>query len=97
MYVVVHSEVGGLESTNQFLWQLCDPLQLSGEGGYYLTVFSSVVSLLHRIDLITLPIAGSLDDVLREDLDQDNPGSLQDLASNEHGPSRWRKMVQFWK
>jgi Vacuolar sorting protein 9 (VPS9) domain len=96
MHIVVHSEVGFLESTNQLLWQLCDPMQLSGEGGYYLTVFSSIISLLHRVYLPSLATATSLDDaILEEDeLPSDNPCCVPAKEEEEGG---WSRKVKFWK
>lgn len=91
MHVIVNSEVGGLESTNQFLWQLCDPMQLTGESGYYLTVFSSILSLIIRVDPNALPNATSLDDAIREDQDT----SAATTANEED--SGWKKKMQFWK
>ena len=112
MYIIIQSEVGQLESTNQFLWQLCDPTQLSGEGGYYLTVFSSIVSLLHRIHLPALPAAESMDDVIQGEgnVDGDNEaehggggggGNVGVTPPEEEdvgSAGKWRKRVsRFWK
>ena len=46
IYVTVQSNLTNLQSTTDFMWALCDPDQLSGETGYYITMFSSVVEYL---------------------------------------------------
>lgn len=46
IYVISHSDICELESLSQYLWLLSDPNELSGESGYYLTVFTSVVEFL---------------------------------------------------
>jgi hypothetical protein len=72
-------------------------MQLSGEGGYYLTVFSSIVSLLHRIHLPSLPTATSLDDVIQdEDCDAAN-GNVGVIPEDEGQASKWKRKVKFWK
>eukprot|EP00026_Physarum_polycephalum_P007117 Phypoly_transcript_07171.p1 GENE.Phypoly_transcript_07171~~Phypoly_transcript_07171.p1 ORF type:complete len:246 (+),score=37.32 Phypoly_transcript_07171:712-1449(+) len=96
MHVIVQSEVGHLESTNQFLWQLCDPMQLQGEGGYYLTVFSSIVSLLHRIQIQSLTTANSMDDVIQDEDEAEN-GNVGVIPEEEGQASKWKRKVKFWK
>jgi len=39
IYVVVNSGVENMESKSLYLWELSDPQELTGEKGYYLTVF----------------------------------------------------------
>jgi hypothetical protein len=51
IYVVVNSAVKDLETVSQYLCFLNDPDQLSGEGGYYLTVFSSTLEYLKKIEI----------------------------------------------
>eukprot|EP00824_Muranothrix_gubernata_P002921 TRINITY_DN13529_c0_g1_i1.p1 TRINITY_DN13529_c0_g1~~TRINITY_DN13529_c0_g1_i1.p1 ORF type:complete len:249 (-),score=45.18 TRINITY_DN13529_c0_g1_i1:59-805(-) len=43
IYVIVRSEMEDLETTAELMWSLCDPEKLTGEGGYYLTVFGSAL------------------------------------------------------
>jgi hypothetical protein len=50
IYVVTHSSLGGLESQSQFIWNLADPDDLTGERGYYLTMFSSVIEFIKDFD-----------------------------------------------
>lgn len=95
MHIIVQSEVGLLESTNQYLWQLCDPMQLSGEGGYYLTVYSSIVSLLHRVSLPALATAMTLDDAIQEE-ENDTVGNVGVLPP-DGDKDKWKSKVKFWK
>ncbi|EFA83487.1 vacuolar sorting protein 9 domain-containing protein [Heterostelium album PN500] len=64
IYVVVNSGVKDLEFINQYLWQLCDPDRLGGEGGYYLTVFSSTLSLLRSLNMENIERATMIDDLI---------------------------------
>lgn len=50
IYVVSNSNAVHLESICQYLWLLSDPTELSGEGGYYLTLFSSVVEYIKNYE-----------------------------------------------
>jgi len=100
MHIVVQSEVENLESINQFMWQLCDPTQLLGEGGYYLTVFSSIVSLLHRVHLPSLAGATMLDDAIREEdpnYEAIGPDGKVLHPATQVGGGRWHRKVRFWK
>jgi len=51
IYVVCHSKLRSLQTTANFLFSLCDPEQLNGESGYYLTVFESSLQFIKSIDL----------------------------------------------
>jgi len=64
LYVVVNSGVKDLEFTNQYLWQLSDPDKLGGEGGYYLTVFSSILSLIKSLNMENIEKATIVDDLI---------------------------------
>ncbi|EGC34981.1 hypothetical protein DICPUDRAFT_152723 [Dictyostelium purpureum] len=64
LYVVVNSDVKDLEFANQFLWQLSDPDRLCGEGGYYLTVFSSILSLIKSLNMENIDKASIIDDLI---------------------------------
>ncbi|GAM17473.1 hypothetical protein SAMD00019534_006480 [Acytostelium subglobosum LB1] len=64
IYVVVNSGVKDLEFTNQYLWQLCDSDRLSGEGEYYLTVFSSTLSLIRSLKMDNVERATMIDDLI---------------------------------
>ncbi|KAF2078239.1 hypothetical protein CYY_000429 [Polysphondylium violaceum] len=64
LYVVVNSGVKDLEFTNQYLWQLSDPDKLGGEGGYYLTVFSSILSLIKSLNMENIDKANIVDDLI---------------------------------
>jgi len=46
IYVIVHADVEQLETLSEYVYELCDPEQLNGEGGYYLTVFVSSLQYL---------------------------------------------------
>eukprot|EP01130_Rhizamoeba_saxonica_P016864 TRINITY_DN787_c0_g1_i1.p1 TRINITY_DN787_c0_g1~~TRINITY_DN787_c0_g1_i1.p1 ORF type:complete len:443 (-),score=89.51 TRINITY_DN787_c0_g1_i1:48-1376(-) len=46
IYVVARSSITNLESLSQFLFALCDDELMTGESGYYLTVFYSAVQYL---------------------------------------------------
>lgn len=50
LFVVVSSNIDYLEVTKQFLWGLCERGSLTGEGGYYLTVFEATVEYIHSFD-----------------------------------------------
>ncbi|GAM21165.1 hypothetical protein SAMD00019534_043400, partial [Acytostelium subglobosum LB1] len=65
IYVVVNSGVNELEFINQYLWQLCDPDKMGGEGGYYLTVFSSTLSLLRSLKMDNFETATIIDDLIQ--------------------------------
>lgn len=98
IFVVIQSEVGSLESTNQFLWQLCDPTQFSGESGYYLTVFSSIISLLHRVHIPSLETATTLEDAIPEEDSEfmnDTPNNNETPQEDDSG--KWHRKVKFWK
>eukprot|EP01132_Coremiostelium_polycephalum_P000973 gene973-1238_t len=64
LYVVVNSGVEDLELINQFCWQLGDPEKLSGEGGYYLTVFSSTLSLIKSLNMDKIENATIIDELI---------------------------------
>ncbi|KYQ88769.1 vacuolar sorting protein 9 domain-containing protein [Tieghemostelium lacteum] len=86
IYVVVNSGIKELEFTNQFLWQLSDPERLGGEGGYYLTVFSSVLSLLKSLNLENVDKVTMIDDLipsieLKEDIQPPSKPFLQHKLS----------------
>lgn len=51
LFVVVNSNIAFLEVTKQFLWGLCERGSLTGEGGYYLTVFEATVEYIHSFDV----------------------------------------------
>lgn len=46
IYVIIHSNISNLESQSQYIWNLSDPDDLTGESGYYLTMFSSTIEYL---------------------------------------------------
>eukprot|EP01113_Clastostelium_recurvatum_P026874 TRINITY_DN3229_c0_g1_i2.p1 TRINITY_DN3229_c0_g1~~TRINITY_DN3229_c0_g1_i2.p1 ORF type:complete len:785 (-),score=160.34 TRINITY_DN3229_c0_g1_i2:80-2434(-) len=46
IFVLVNSDVAQHFTLHDFLWQLADPDQLTGESGYYLTVYSSAINLI---------------------------------------------------
>lgn len=50
IYIVSSSAITGLESLIQFLWLVSDPAELSGESGYYLTMFTSVVEFIKNYE-----------------------------------------------
>lgn len=49
IYVVVHCDIQNMETTSEILWSLSDPEQLNGEGGYYLTTFSSALHYIKTV------------------------------------------------
>eukprot|EP00005_Dracoamoeba_jomungandri_P013178 CAMPEP_0174265354 /NCGR_PEP_ID=MMETSP0439-20130205/26179_1 /TAXON_ID=0 /ORGANISM="Stereomyxa ramosa, Strain Chinc5" /LENGTH=957 /DNA_ID=CAMNT_0015351775 /DNA_START=289 /DNA_END=3163 /DNA_ORIENTATION=- len=55
IYVVAQSEIKNPELEAEFLWKMCDERQLSGEGGYYLTVFTSSIKYIKTHWLDSLP------------------------------------------
>lgn len=50
IFIVSSSIVTGLESLTQYLWLVSDPTELSGESGYYLTMFTSVVEFIKNYE-----------------------------------------------
>jgi len=50
MYVFVQADVNSPLTLCEYLWNLCDPEQLNGEGGYYLTVFGCALEYLKNAD-----------------------------------------------
>eukprot|EP00698_Gefionella_okellyi_P023908 TRINITY_DN8293_c0_g1_i1.p1 TRINITY_DN8293_c0_g1~~TRINITY_DN8293_c0_g1_i1.p1 ORF type:complete len:418 (+),score=50.45 TRINITY_DN8293_c0_g1_i1:22-1254(+) len=54
IFVIVRAQLTKLSRTCEFLSLLCDPTVLRGEGGYYLTAFSSAVQYLLTLDPKTL-------------------------------------------
>eukprot|EP01111_Echinosteliopsis_oligospora_P013520 TRINITY_DN4864_c0_g1_i1.p1 TRINITY_DN4864_c0_g1~~TRINITY_DN4864_c0_g1_i1.p1 ORF type:complete len:630 (+),score=127.50 TRINITY_DN4864_c0_g1_i1:156-2045(+) len=85
IYIVINSEIKDLESMSQYIWLLGDPDQLTGEGGYYMTVFSSVISLLKNLDMSQLATAESFDNIIKADFDDD----LNKTSD------KWKKLKSF--
>jgi len=50
IYVIVHADIDQLETLSEYIYELCDPELLNGEGGYYLTVFVSCLQYLKTLD-----------------------------------------------
>lgn len=50
IYVVVNSDLRDLETTANYIWNLSEPEALSGEGGYYLTVFCSAIEFIKNFE-----------------------------------------------
>eukprot|EP01121_Diplochlamys_sp_Union-15-3_P013691 TRINITY_DN4282_c0_g1_i2.p1 TRINITY_DN4282_c0_g1~~TRINITY_DN4282_c0_g1_i2.p1 ORF type:complete len:119 (-),score=14.98 TRINITY_DN4282_c0_g1_i2:68-424(-) len=51
IYVVANSEVENMEAISQYLWSLADPEELTGQLGYYLTVFCSSLEFIKNTSL----------------------------------------------
>ncbi|KAN0016274.1 hypothetical protein ACTFIU_006238 [Dictyostelium citrinum] len=84
LYVVVNSGVKDLEFTNQFLWQLSDPDRLCGEGGYYLTVFSSILSLIKSLNMENFEKATIIDDLIPSiNLKSDTLSNIENLNNSD--------------
>ncbi|ELR16367.1 Vacuolar sorting protein 9 (VPS9) domain containing protein [Acanthamoeba castellanii str. Neff] len=53
LYVVARANLKDPLLVSEYLWGLCDPEQLNGEGGYYLTVFCSAFEYLKGLEMDT--------------------------------------------
>eukprot|EP00736_Rhodelphis_marinus_P009007 Rmarinus@m.7741 len=51
IYVVVQSGLQEPWSVREYIWQLCDPDELNGEKGYYLTVFNAALQYILDLKL----------------------------------------------
>lgn len=51
VYVVARARVAQHELHKQFMWGLCDKSMLSGEGGYYLTVYEAALQYISNLDI----------------------------------------------
>lgn len=52
--VVAHSHLDMMETLSEYLYAVCDPSQLNGEGGFYLTVFNSALQFIKGMDTSSL-------------------------------------------
>lgn len=50
MFTIVQSDIREPVYISEYLWALSDPETLSGECGYYLTVFCSALEFLHNMN-----------------------------------------------
>jgi len=53
LFVVTRANLKNPLLVSEYLWGLCDPEQLNGEGGYYLTVFCSAFEYLKTLEMDT--------------------------------------------
>lgn len=51
VFVVVNASVDHHDVSRQYLWGLCEASMLTGEGGYYLTVYEAAVEYIANFDL----------------------------------------------
>jgi hypothetical protein len=59
IYMVAQCSLPELAPTCQLLWELCDPKELVGEGGYYLTQFESAVYFISSWQMTAEEEAGA--------------------------------------
>ena len=77
IYIVIHSRLDDPEVDSEFLWSLCRPSELTGEGGYYLTSFGSALQYIKTVgieDLERVEAAAALASAPKTDHDADLEG-----------------------